>query len=223
LPIEKIRVGDEVLSRTASGKLEYKKVIALTQPHLDKLLEMRVEGEQRSLDVTPKHRFWIKRGDEDPSWGFAGQIRVGDRVLTAKGQWHGVTAIAPIEGEQRVYNFEVEGNHNYFVGSNGLLVHNEGPCAFGNRIHQNFQEALAEQTDTAPEDWLMRTKPGQTGVDAEYLGDKDLGFKYAELKPVNYPNTALGNQVSNWGLPQGQTSVWWYNSGGVIGQTLGAW
>ena len=27
-----------------------------------------------------------------------------------------------------VYNFEVEDNHNYYVGDNQVLVHNDGGC-----------------------------------------------------------------------------------------------
>ena len=58
-----MRVGDEVPSRTDSGKLEYRKVTALTKPHLDKLLEMRIEGERQPLRPTARHPFFVKRGD----------------------------------------------------------------------------------------------------------------------------------------------------------------
>jgi len=122
--IEKIKVGDEVLSRVASGKLEYKRVIALTQPHPDELLEVQVEGEQQPLRPTTKHPFWIKRGAQDGSWLPAGQIQVGDRVLRANGQWRPVIAVNALEGEQIVYNLEVDENHDFFVGQHEFLVHN---------------------------------------------------------------------------------------------------
>jgi RHS repeat-associated protein len=98
-----------------------------------------------------------------------------------------------------------------------------GTTAFGNEIHQGFGDVLAEQTGTNIADWRMATAPGQTGVDATYVGDADLGFTNAELKPMGYSDSAVGNQISNWGLPEGQTSIWWYNSNGIIGQTLGVW
>jgi hypothetical protein len=71
----------------------------------------------------------------------------------------------------------------------------------------------------------MRTGPGQNGVDATYIGPASRypGFGYAELKPMGSSATAAGNQISNWGLPQGQTSIWWYNQNGIIGQTHGSW
>jgi len=136
-----------------------------------------------------------------------------------------VTEISAVENEQTVYNFEVEDNHDYFVGPGELLVHNAGTCAFGNDVHQGLQKTLSEQTGTNPEDWQMATAPGQTGVDATYVGDPSTnpGFNYVELKPVGYSDTAVGNQISNWGLPEGQTSIWWYNSSGIIGQTFGFW
>ena len=227
IPIEKIKVGDEVLSRNlTSGKPEYKKVLGLTKPHPDNLLEVWFAGVARSLKPTKDHEFFIKRSRENTGgWVPAARIKAGDLGLTARGDWLKVISISPVDNEQTVYNFEVEDNHNYFVESAGLLVHNAGPCLFGNQVHQNFLDVLTEQTGTDAADWEMATAPGETGVDATYIGDPGTnpGFDYAELKPVNYPDSALGNQISNWGLPEGQTSVWWYNSNGIIGQTLGAW
>jgi hypothetical protein len=50
VPIEKIAVGDEVVSRNSkTGKLEDEPVTALTPKHKDSLLEVRVEGERTPL------------------------------------------------------------------------------------------------------------------------------------------------------------------------------
>ena len=100
-----------------------------------------------------------------------------------------------------------------------------GTTTFGNEVHQKFESVLIEQTNTEPGDWFMRTAPGQRGVDATYVGpaSRNPGFDYAELKPFGYSNTAVGNQIGRWGLPQGRTSIWWYNRSGIIGQTRGVW
>lgn len=100
-----------------------------------------------------------------------------------------------------------------------------GTTEFGNAVHEQFEQVLTEQTGTQEADWIMKTSPGQTGVDATYVGPASRypGFSYAELKPMGSSSTAVGNQISNWGLPQGQPSIWWYNRNGVIGQTLGRW
>jgi hypothetical protein len=124
--VEKVKVGDLVLSRNRStGKLEYKKVTALTKPHQDKLLEMRIEGETKPLHPTADHPFWVKRGDaEDGDWILAAKMQVGDLVLSIEGMWRKVISITPLSGQQTVFNFEVDDNHDYFVGTPGVLVHN---------------------------------------------------------------------------------------------------
>jgi hypothetical protein len=105
--------------------LEYKKVIRLAMPHPDKLLELRFAGVTQSLNPTPNHPFFVEvAGDDAGKWVPASQIKTRDSVLTRKGTWTKVIAIAPVENEQTVYNFEVEDNHDYFVGYAGILVHN---------------------------------------------------------------------------------------------------
>ena len=61
--------------------------------------------------------------------------------MTAVGAWTEVLAISPEEKEQVVYNFEVEENHDYFVGSAGLLVHN-GNCSL---VLTDQLQALVDQ------------------------------------------------------------------------------
>jgi hypothetical protein len=65
----------------------------------------------------------------------------------------------------------------------------------------------------------MQVEPGQTGIDAEFIGPKtrDPGFKYAELKPVS-PNgiESFMKQRDNWNLT-GKIQLWFYNPEGVIG------
>jgi hypothetical protein len=105
--------------------MEYKRVIRLAAPHLDSLLELRVAGEADPLRPTSHHKFFVRRvAGKRGHWVEAGQIKIGDAILTANATWAKVLSISPIDGQQTVYNFSVEGNHDYFVGVNGLLVHN---------------------------------------------------------------------------------------------------
>jgi RHS repeat-associated protein len=93
---------------------------------------------------------------------------------------------------------------------------------FGNQIHDRFSDALTKQTGTRPTDWRMSTRPGQTGVDAEYIGPptRHPGFNYAELKPHSPGSVeTFGAQLGRWDLPPGQTQLWFYNEAGVIGST----
>jgi hypothetical protein len=95
---------------------------------------------------------------------------------------------------------------------------------FGNQTHSKFEKALTEQTGTTADDWIVRTQPGQTGVDATYIGSKARypGFAYAELKPL----TANGfkeftRQLDKWQLTVGETALWFYNRAGIIGRAIG--
>ena len=130
VPIERIRVGDKVwsLNRT-TGKQELKTVTALTAQHRDRLIELRIEGEAEPLRPSLDHPFWVRRASAGhEAWIEAGAMLVGDLVLDRGGNWHKVLAVKPLEGLQTVYNFEVDGDHDYYVGKSGVLVHNALLC-----------------------------------------------------------------------------------------------
>jgi len=228
VPIEKIQVGDEVLTRNMkTGRLQYKKVTRLTPPHLDKLLQLRIEGETDPLQPTADHPFFIKHvGTKTGDWVQASQIKVGDVVLTAKGTWSKVTALPITETEATVYNFEVEGNHNFFIGSSGLLVHNVS-CKFGQQMHPGFKDFLTDLTNTTEEDWEFRLNPGETGPDATWKGAGPSplgeGINTADLKPSSpYGITKMISQTEAWGT-QGQTALFTYSSSGVYSPWFSIW
>jgi hypothetical protein len=82
---------------------------------------------------------------------------VGDLVLDRGGNWRKVLAVKPLEGLQTVYNFEVDGDHDYYVGKSGVLVHND-LCAWVKdgalKIRNKFAAGSAE--DTAFRDFVDR-------------------------------------------------------------------
>ena len=178
---------------------------------------MHLAIEANPLLPTPEHPFFVKHaGGIQAEWVRASQIQVGDFVLTAAGAWTDVLAISPLEKQQLVYNFEVEENHDYFVGSAALLVHN-GNCSTGNAVHQTFRDFLTDLTGTDPAEWIMRTDPGMTGVDAQYVGQADIGFKFAELKPDSiWSLERFANQLEAWGLPKNSVALFRYNSSTLI-------
>jgi hypothetical protein len=121
------------------------------------------------------------------------------------------------------------------VSALGAIAHNNG-CAqqgnpdfgtpwFGTKVHQSFREALMEQTGTSFDDWDMRVAPGQTGVDATYIGPDDTypGFKHAELKPLSpwglkqFEDQQLPSWLEKGMVNPGETQLWFYNEWGVIG------
>jgi hypothetical protein len=58
-------------------------------------------------------------------WIEVKDLKVGDRVLLSDGKEVAISGIRSYNVEAtKVYNFEVADNHTYFVGEDGVLVHN---------------------------------------------------------------------------------------------------
>ena len=143
-PIEKIEVGDEVLSyNEETGFLEYKKVLQKMSRYADDIYNIKIEGESKPLAVTSEHPFFIRfnllrdgfRTDSEGEWREVRDLKAGDEIRLASGLWAKVLEVK-FKGEGQVYNFEVEGNHNYFVGNLHLLTHNIG-CKRGPKTNPN--------------------------------------------------------------------------------------
>ena len=103
-----------------------------------------------------------------------------------------------------VYNLEVDGQHVYYVGQDGLLVHNScrstfGSIEFGNYMHrERFPAFLAANYPHTK--FILRVGPGQTGIDATVMkSPMKLPFKHAELKPLSDSGfVKLQKQLGNW-------------------------
>ncbi len=87
------------------------------------IIELKFEsenGKKEKIDATIEHPFRVK----DRGWISTRELLPGDEVFTSKGGWLKVTGSTWLSGRQTVYNFEVDGLHNYFVGELGAWVHN---------------------------------------------------------------------------------------------------
>ncbi len=119
--IEDIQVGMKVYSRNIeTNETEIKEVKNTFINYVDKdITKVTVKGEV--IESTSKHEYYtVNRG-----WVDAKDLVVGDLLLTSEDDKVVVENVETVEGtENTVYNFEVEGNHNYFVGNESVLVHN---------------------------------------------------------------------------------------------------
>jgi len=89
------------------------------------ILNLQLQGEKKLIGVTPAHPF---RSADRNVWVGAGQLKIGERVMTRNGTTK-VVAVSHRAGSAPVYNLEVHGTHTYFVGTTGggAWVHND--CA----------------------------------------------------------------------------------------------
>ncbi|MFG3047978.1 polymorphic toxin type 27 domain-containing protein [Streptomyces sp. NPDC048241] len=124
-PIEKIRVGDRVWSTDpATGEKSLQRVLELFDRTVDRVVSVRTAG--GGVEATESHRFWVQQR----GWVEARDLRAGDALRTESGAADEVTGTSLVEGKTRVFNFEVDNAHTYYVyaGSTPVLVHNEcGP------------------------------------------------------------------------------------------------
>ncbi len=131
-PIESIQVGDRLLSQnTSTGALVFQPVLAVHHTKSAPTIRVHLDGED--IVATGIHRFW-KAGD---GWTMARDLKAGDRIRTIGG----VVAVRSVESHtnQPVYNLDVAENHDFLVGSKGLLVHDS-----------NFVEPVLEPFDRSP-------------------------------------------------------------------------
>ena len=82
--------------------------------------ELRVEGGEEALCITGAHPVWSV-GRE--AWAPAAELEIGERLSGLRGPVRLLSRALRAEPEP-VYNLEVEGDHCYRVGDQGLLVHN---------------------------------------------------------------------------------------------------
>lgn len=105
---------------------------------------IEISGAFGRIESTQHHPFWVVEGEdldarskpdhlasaseEYPSipgrWVDAHDLRVGDVLFLRGGRRAAIEAIASRQVATKVYNFRVDGLHNYAVGAGGVLVHN---------------------------------------------------------------------------------------------------
>jgi hypothetical protein len=131
--IEDIRVGDVVLSwNEDSGEKEYKTVTELFLHEVELLYELSFQRpnedslvslvDEAKIKTTWNHPFWVV---DKQAWIEARHLKAGDKVLLSSGKEVAISGTRSYNVEAtKVYNFEVEDNHTYFVGEDGVLVHN---------------------------------------------------------------------------------------------------
>jgi RHS repeat-associated protein len=123
-PISEIKVSDKVLSYDERTKTTlYQPVMAIIQGEQRYQLIKLTLDTGESIETTAEHPFYVK----GKGWNPASSLKIGQAL-----QLHNGTIIVIKEIETRirlekVYNLTIANTHNYFVGENGILVHNCTP------------------------------------------------------------------------------------------------
>ncbi len=119
--IEDVKVGDKVWSwNEKTNKQELKPVVQLFRNNKRDLVYITVGGEK--ITTTTEHPFYVK----GKGWVRAKNLLDTDILVCYNDneQKIGSVQIEYAENSVQTYNFEVEGNHNYYVGDKSVLAHN---------------------------------------------------------------------------------------------------
>ena len=121
--IETIKSGDKVISTDPETMETSPKTVLETYiREVTTLVHLTVNGEE--IVTTVDHPFYVK------NQGFikAGELIVGDELLDVTGNILLVENfdVGLTDKPVKVYNFQVEDFHTYYVGENNILVHNAG-------------------------------------------------------------------------------------------------
>lgn len=102
---------------------EWKPVTGLFTHHSDQVLHITFDSDghqYETIGVTAPHPIFSTTHND---WRLAGEIEVGEQVLTYYGEAT-VTKKEKKTGSEVVYNLEVKDLHKFLVGENGVVVHN---------------------------------------------------------------------------------------------------
>lgn len=124
-PIEQICIGDQVLAQDPeSGELAYKPVLGVTLRPPGPRLKIVLHNE--AITATPSHPFWVS----GQGWRMTKQLSAANSLHTLSGSMRIETIEAvetPLAHYEFAYNLIIADFNTYFVGEEGVLVHDNTP------------------------------------------------------------------------------------------------
>ena len=148
-PIEDVTVGDYVWAwDEATGTTELKQVVETYVNETSELTHIFVNGEE--IVATPTHPFYCPV----KGWTDAAHLRAGDILVLVNGEYVVVEKIQHelLENPVKVYNFQVQDYHTYYVAESCVIVHNT--CnryggEHGNDIHKERIKAKLNELENS--------------------------------------------------------------------------
>ncbi|GJQ05046.1 polymorphic toxin-type HINT domain-containing protein [Capnocytophaga canimorsus] len=168
--IEDIQIGDWVWAYDEdTEQVQLQRVTATFEREVDATLQIVLEGEV--IETTAEHPFYTQQG-----WKDAGDLTTIDHIKTQNHQWQRIKGHNFLYQTKKVYNFEVENWHTYFVGLWALLVHNV--CKYASKI-------LAQNIDEVSNWWLWGRASREVLREALSKVMNMVGKEAHHLIPVN--------------------------------------
>ena len=195
--IEDVQVGDEVWAyNSETGETELKEVLNVWVKETDEILHVSTsDGE--TIDTTTNHPFYV----EEKGWVAAGDLEVGDTLVTADGYEVEVTdlELEKLAEPILVYNLDVADFDTYFVGEYGVLVHNYNPNGKkGGTSHQKEINDIVNNNSGSKikkEFYVKLNSLSQSGKSARFI---DVAILDADGNPIKFYQVG---KVTSTGVP----------------------
>jgi hypothetical protein len=128
--------------------------------HAGKIIELHLDGVDEPIGTTPNHPFW---SEDRQAFVSASDLRPNEQLLGFDGTVR-VRQLVELNEPEPVYNLEVQCDHVYHVGKNGLLVHNT--CI---HLHHGIPRQIIGQASAniRPRLYGMRGMPNRIPVNAK--------------------------------------------------------
>ena len=200
--IENVKAGDKVWAKNElTGEKSLKEVVRTFVNETHELVHVYVNGEE--IVATPEHPFYVTT----KGWVGAGELQPGDILSLQSGGIATVGAIwiELLDVPTKVYNFEVEDFHTYYVGGDAILVHNS--CAQNPVMSQRAAMRSAKRSVNIP----MSQRPDSVSS-VKMIGENgQTVFARMEVYGNKYIRNDLGGHLFQDGATMGRH----YNAGTI--------
>ena len=172
-PIETVTPGTSVLSADDAPSNVVPFPVLETRNRSNASL-VAVAAGGTTIKATPDHPFWV----DAKGWTNASDLHPGDLLVTAADQRVPVESVKPLVETAKVFNFEVDRGHSYFVSPLRVLVHN--PCE--RRITRAYRKTFLDKGLDLVNDVYggkrLRRPPNRFGAEVSRNG------RYVDFGPV---------------------------------------
>ncbi|MGN7987128.1 polymorphic toxin-type HINT domain-containing protein [Pedobacter sp. 22226] len=173
--IEDIQIGDFVWAyNEETRENELREVLNTMENDVDATIVLTFETE--NIETTAEHPFYTQKG-----WKEAADLTQNDKILARSGNWVTLISSDFLYEKKKVYNFEVDDLHTYFVSEMNFLVHNTGKCV--SKMAAEAAENIAKTWDDLAKfvhcftaETLVKIENGYAPIETLAVGDFVLAF-----------------------------------------------
>jgi hypothetical protein len=132
--ITDLRIGETVFSYDLAARAVVESRVTMIHKNWTDELVM-IKTDQGELQATGNHPFWA---EDQKRWVAAIELNLGMQLICMPGNGSLIRKVEVQDVLTDTYNLEIAGQHTYFVGSEGILVHNTNVTATASALESSF-------------------------------------------------------------------------------------